>query len=61
MPSRENAGAKFSAGEVAPGLERTMMSHIVGAGKCRDRTSDAIPWTDYIPRNERKIRSQRWQ
>jgi hypothetical protein len=55
MPSRETAGAKFSAGEVSPGLERTMMSIIVGAGKCRDRTNDAIPWIDCISRNERKI------
>jgi len=55
MPSRENAGAKFSAGEVFPGLERTMMSHIVGAGKRRDRTNDATPWIDCISRNERKI------
>jgi hypothetical protein len=38
-----------------------MMSHIVGAGECRDRTNDAIPWIDGIPRNERKIRSQRSQ
>jgi hypothetical protein len=55
MPSGETAGAKFSAGEVSPRLERTMMSNIVGAGKCRDWTNDAIPWIDCIPRNERKI------
>src|SRR5262245_2716007 len=33
MPSRENAGPKFSAGEVVPRLERTRMGDIVGAGK----------------------------
>jgi hypothetical protein len=55
MPSRQNAGAKFSAGEVSPRLEGTRMSDIVGAGKCRDRTSNAIPWVDRIARNERKI------
>src|SRR5260221_9721562 len=49
MPSRETAGAKFSAGEVSPGLERTMMSIIVGAGKCRDRTNDAIPGSTAYP------------
>src|SRR5258708_13833771 len=59
MPSRETTGAKFSAGEVSPSLERPMMSHIVGAGKGRDRTNDAIPWIDGIPRNELKVCSQR--
>src|SRR5215813_9504470 len=55
MPSRENAGPKFSAGEVAPRLERTRMGDIVGAGKRGDRTSHAIVRIDCIRRNERKI------
>src|SRR5215469_10444663 len=55
MPAGENAGAKLSAGEVSPGLERTGRSNIVGAGKCGDRTSNAIPWIDCIPRHECKI------
>src|SRR5262249_2217525 len=36
MPSREDAGPKFSAGEVAPRLEGAGMGDIVGAGKCGD-------------------------
>src|SRR5262249_25039475 len=55
MTSRENAGPKFSAGEVAPRLERTRMGDIVGAGKRGDRTSHAIVRIDCIPRNERKV------
>src|SRR5262245_46983074 len=55
MPPRENAGPKFSAGEVSPRLEGTRMSDLVGAGKCGDRTSNAILWIDRIPRNEREI------
>src|SRR5215831_8711291 len=46
MPAGENAGAELSVGEVSPGLERTMVSNIVGAGKCGERTSDAIPCID---------------
>jgi hypothetical protein len=53
MPSRENAGPKFSAGEVAPRLEGAGMGDIVGAGKCGDRTSNPI--LDCIPGNERKV------
>jgi hypothetical protein len=55
MPSRENAGPEFSAGEVSQRLEGTRMSDIVGAGKCGDRTSDASLWIDRIRCNERKI------
>src|SRR5262245_24737310 len=53
MPSRENAGPKFSAGEVAPRLEGAGMGDIVGPGKCGDRTSNPI--LDRIPGNERKV------
>jgi hypothetical protein len=53
MPSRENAGSKFSAGEVAPRLEGAGMGDIVGPGKCGDRTSNPI--LDRIPGNERKV------
>src|SRR6266542_5729825 len=52
MPARENAGPKFSAGEVAPRLKGTRMGDIVGAGKCGDRTSNAVLCIDCIARNE---------
>ena len=50
MPS-----GRISAGEVSPRLQGTGMSDIVGAGKCGDRTSNAILRIDRIPRNEREI------
>src|SRR5262249_59445222 len=55
MPAGEKAGAELSAGEVSPGLERTGMSNIVGAGECGDRTSDAILRIDCISPHQRKI------
>src|SRR5262249_10333108 len=54
--SWENMGAKFFAGEGSPGLKRTGLSDIVGAGKCGDRTRNAILWIDSIRCSERKIR-----
>src|SRR6266516_224974 len=54
MPSWEDAGPKFSAGEVSPRLEGVRMRDVVGAAKCGDRTSNGIPWIDYIPFHERK-------
>src|SRR5260370_37612924 len=40
MPSTQTAGAKFSAGDVSPGLQGTMMSTYDSAGTCRDRPTD---------------------
>ena len=61
MPSRENAGPKFSAGELFPGLNAAGMRRVVGTAECGDRTVDMMPWIDRIPFREGKIGSQRRQ
>ena len=43
MPSRENAGPEFSAGEFPPRLQRAGMRDIVGAAERGDRTSQCDP------------------
>src|SRR5262245_17353760 len=58
MPSRENAGPKFSAGQSSPRLQRAGMRDIVGAAKRADRTANAVLRIGRIPVHQRKIGSQ---
>src|SRR5260370_11897582 len=51
IPSRETARAKFSAGEVSPVLEETMISHIIDAGHHLTSIYTPYPSINSLPLN----------